>query len=140
MKSLLTLFGAKSPPVWLVRSRQATEFFYGFRDASGSSFWASFELNGAVECEYGYWCTEDSEESSNWRELSNLVSAVKNFVKKHVITNSEIFIFTDNTTAEQAFWKGTSCSRKLFELVLELRQLTMRSAITIHMVHVSGSK
>ena len=39
-------------------------------------------------------------------------------------------MFTDNSTAEAAFWKGTSTSPYLFELVLELKQLEMEALIS----------
>jgi hypothetical protein len=53
-------------------------------------------------------------------------------------TNQKYFLFTDNMTVESAFWKGSSSSPLLFELVLRLRQLEMRHNITLHVVHVSG--
>lgn len=56
------------------------------------------------------------------------------------IEGSEIFIFRDNTTAENAFWKGTSTSKKLFELILELTQLELKHQLAIHVVHVSGRR
>jgi hypothetical protein len=40
--------------------------------------------------------------------------------KDNELTDSEIFLFTDNSTAEHIFCKGTSQSRLLFELVLRL--------------------
>jgi hypothetical protein len=57
----------------------------------------------------GQWCTEVSEgESSNWRELNNLVQALKNILKRYGLRGCKLFIFTDSTTAEAAFWKGSS--------------------------------
>jgi hypothetical protein len=48
-----------------------------------------------------------------------------------------LFIFTDNTTMEAAFWKGASRSRKLFDLAFRLRKLEMEHDMIIHVVHVS---
>eukprot|EP00979_Chaetoceros_neogracilis_P000995 scaffold191_cov273-Chaetoceros_neogracile.AAC.10 len=39
----------------------------------------------------------------------------------------EIFLFTDNSVSEAAFFNGSSKSRKLFELILELRVLEMKA-------------
>jgi len=61
-----------------------------------------------------------------------VVEAVRNFVEKHDLRGAEIFIFTDNSTAEGAFWKGTSSSRRLFESVLELRQLQIARGLHLH--------
>ena len=56
---------------------------------------------------------------------------------EHNLAGSEIFIFTDNTTAEAAFWKRTSKSRTLFELVLRLKKLELEHELILHVVHVS---
>jgi hypothetical protein len=52
----------------------------------------------------------------------------------------EIFMFTDNSTAEAAFWKGTSTSPKLFELVLTLKRLELDHDLILHVIHVSGKR
>jgi hypothetical protein len=46
-------------------------------------------------------------------------------VRAKELDGCELLIFTDNTTAEAAFWKGSSGSGKLFDLVLRLRKLEM---------------
>jgi hypothetical protein len=61
-------------------------------------------------------------------------------VVEYDLAGSEIFIFTDNSTAEAAFWKGTSKSRRLFELVLRLKELEMKHELIIHVLHVSGRR
>ena len=52
----------------------------------------------------------------------------------------ELFLFTDNLTAEAAFAKGPLSSKELFELVLTLRKLEMGNACKIHISHVSGTR
>jgi len=64
--SLWFLFKGNRLPVRNIRCNDSTNFFYGFGDESGTSFGSLFEKNGYVEFEYGQWCTESSEESSNW--------------------------------------------------------------------------
>jgi hypothetical protein len=66
------------------------------------------------------------------------VETLERVVEAHNLEGSEIFIFTDNTTAEAAFWKGTSKSKKLFELVLRLKLLKMKFGLKLHIVYVSG--
>jgi hypothetical protein len=89
---------------------------------------------------FGQWCTEDSEESSNYRELKNLVDSLRRFVKDRDLRGVEIFLFTDNSVAEAAFWKGNSSSRRLFELVLELKRLEYDLGLMLHVIHVSGTR
>ena len=49
-------------------------------------------------------------------------------------------MFTDNSTAECVYFKGTSRSRHLFELVLRLRKLEMQTGCRIYLVHVAGTR
>jgi hypothetical protein len=49
-------------------------------------------------------------------------------------------MFTDNSTAEAAFFKGTSTSEKLFNLVLRLRKIEMKGQLFIHLIHVAGTR
>jgi hypothetical protein len=58
--------------------------------------------------------------------------------KDHNLPGSESFLFTDNTTMEAAFWKGTSGSKTLFELVLHLKVLELQHGLILHVVHMSG--
>jgi hypothetical protein len=76
----------------------------------------------------------------NWRELNNLVEALERIFKTHDLGGCEFFMFTDNSTAEAAYWKGTSKSRKLFELVLRLKKLEVKYDIILHVIHVSGKR
>ena len=115
--------------------------FYGFGDASGSGFGATIQIGDQIHYEYGQWCSEVTElKSSNWRELNNLVEALERLVVEHDMRGSEIFIFTDNSTAEAAYWKGTSQSEALFELVLRLKELEMIYDLQIHLCHISGKR
>ena len=49
-------------------------------------------------------------------------------------------LFTDNTVAESCFFKGTSNSRLLFNLVLRLRKAELNAGIKLHVVHVAGTR
>ena len=123
-----------------VRARKTVKAYYGFGDASGARFGATIMID-AVEFEYGQWSKEITESSSsNWRELKNLVVFITRAVHRHDLAGSELFIFTDNSTAEAAFWKGSSKSRRLFDLVLELRKLERDAGIQLHIIHVSGTR
>jgi hypothetical protein len=61
-------------------------------------------------------------------------------VNRHNLSGHELFVFTDNSTAEAAFWKGSLTSRKLFELVLRLRFLEIKHDLKLHVIHASGRR
>jgi hypothetical protein len=97
-------------------------------------------VDGHVYYRFGQWCDEDAEQSSNYRELKNLVDSLRKFAEDRNLRGVEVFLFTDNLTAEAAFWKGNSSSRKLFELVLELKRLEYDLGLILHVIHVSGTR
>jgi hypothetical protein len=89
-----------------VRVRKTMKAYYGFGDASGYGFGATIQIGDDLWFEYGQWATEIAEDSSsNWRELANLVNFIERSIGAHDLDGSELFLFTDNQTAESAFWK-----------------------------------
>jgi hypothetical protein len=140
VEALRVLTLAAEPPKLSVRCQKLAAVYYGFGDASGKAFGSTFQFGDEIVYRYGQWCSAIQEESSNYKELGNLVSALKQAVEDRALTDCEIFLFTDNTTAEGAYYKGNTPSRKLFELVLELKQLGMRAGLILHVVHVSGKR
>jgi hypothetical protein len=69
-----------------------------------------------------------------------LVNFIERSLEQHGLAGSELFIFTDNQTAESAFWKGHSSLPKFFDLVLRLRKLEMIHGIILHVIHVSRKR
>ncbi len=60
--------------------------------------------------------------------------------KQGVLEGTEVFLFTDNSTSEAAFFNGSSTSEKLFELMLKVRKMEMDNGSKIHLCHVSGER
>ncbi len=120
--------------------------FYGFGDASGKQFGATLSQNyncKAQNCRrppllLGV-CGAEEEESLNFKELKNLMDTVDKEAKAGWMQNCEFFLFTDNSTAESCFYRGSSKSRHLHALVLALRTLEeMAHGMTIHVIHVEN--
>jgi hypothetical protein len=61
-------------------------------------------------------------------------------VRERGLNDCKIFLFTDNTTAEAVYWKGTSKSEWIFLLVLRLRLLEVHNDLIIHVIHVAGTR
>ena len=143
VEALQELTRAESPPWRRVRPKKSAVVSYGFGDASGTAFGAASKIAGSEEFhfQFGQWPSRvTEEESSNWREFTNLVEYLEERGQLGVLDDAEVFMFTDNSTAERAFWKGSSHSPKLCELVLRLRKLEMHSGVIIHLIHVSGTR
>ncbi len=140
LSSLRRLFDHDAPPKRLVRGQKVQEALYSFGDASGGGFGASWMKNGKTWYRAGTWGSDMDNESSNHRELRNLVDSLEVMEKDGRLSGTEAFIFTDNSTAESAFYKGSSSSLHLFELIVRLRELEMRAGCKVTLVHVSGTR
>ena len=138
--ALKTLFEPEEPPKRIIRTKRRAEVVYGFGDASAPGYGSTFEKSNEIRFMYGQWCEEVMEESSNFRELTNLVKTIKALVEDGTLLETEVFLFTDNSTAEAVYHKGNSSSRGLFEGVLELRKLEMHGKLKIHLIHVAGKR
>ena len=147
--SLLTQ--GEEPPLRRVRSKKVFSIYYGFGDASAVGFCSTFQKfmlgeggayikDDVIHYRYGHWCCENGEASSNYRELLNLVEGLEAMIARGELTGAEIWLFTDNSTAESVFYKGNSTSKTLFNLVLRLRRVQMEGDLRLHVIHVAGKR
>ena len=140
MLALRYLMEGSSPLLRRVRSRIGRTVVYSFGDASSSGFGITLEVEGKIYYEYGQWDESADGQSSNWREATNLLEGLRRAIHDHALEGLEVFIFTDNTTAESTYWKGWSRDKALSDIVLEMRKLEMEHDIVLHIIHVSGSR
>jgi hypothetical protein len=72
---------------------------------------------------YGTW--DDgvtTDKSSNFREARNLIIRTKALIREGKLKKgSELFVFTDNSVAERTYYKGSSSSLKLHQMILLLK-------------------
>lgn len=114
--------------------------YYGFGDASGSGFGATIETKSGLRICQGVWGRDSNKDSSNYKELTNLVETIESEADRGTLSGAELFLFTDNSVAESCYFKGTSRSRKLFMLVLRLRKLELHYGLKLHVVHIAGTR
>jgi hypothetical protein len=138
--ALVELTRSQKPPLRMARLRKEARVVYGFGDASGPGYGSSIEINRVIRWRRGHWHHTISKESSNYRELRNLVEALEETHQDGHLAECEVFMFTDNSVAERAFFRGTSTSQHLHELVLRLRKLEMTGNCRIYLIHVSGKR
>ena len=139
--ALKTLFDHDTPPRRLVRGKAIKEAQYGFGDASGKGFGASWEVrNAELYYRLGTWGEDMSDQSSNLRELKNLVETLEVMAKLGQLVGFETSICTDNAVSEAAYYNGSSSSEQLFNCIVRLRQLEMGHSCKIYIFHVSGKR
>ena len=137
LEVLMDFTSRKVPPQIPVRLTRAVSI-YMVGDASGTGFGGSTWEAGAVAigATFGGW-----DNRVNFREALNLVLMVEAQTKSgELIPGTEVFVFTDNSTAECAFNKGSSSSKKLHELVVRLRKMEMTGHITPRFMWISGER
>ena len=140
LEALSQITSSEHPPKRLARAKHKVKVVYGFGDALGRGLGAAVEVQGKIWWHSGMWDATLEKESSNFRELLNLVIALEDAANKGVLEGAEVFMFTDNIVAERAFFRGTSSSRFLFELVLRLKLLESKGDCILHLIHVAGTR
>eukprot|EP00957_Ditylum_brightwellii_P211662 15366441-Ditylum_brightwellii.AAC.2 len=117
IQALLELVSSEEPPIIIVRKTKTKFALYAFVDASGT------EYGHSINCQMG---------SS---------STMKLLKKKQELDNSktELFLSTNNWVAENEYYKGTSSSCLLFELLVHLYKASLYGGFTLHLIHVSGT-
>jgi hypothetical protein len=119
---------------------------YGFVDASGEGFGGTLRgqpgpfQDQLRSARLGFWCSEISERSSNYREFRNLVEHIRQEAKLGRLAGLEVWIYTDNQVTESVWYNGTTTERSLFELILDLRQQAIEGNFVLHVVHVAGTR
>ena len=88
----------------------------------------------------GLWSARKEDESSNYKELCNLVKTVAGEARAGRLWDCKFSLFTDNSTAESFYYQGNSKSKRLHSLILDLRILEMEFGMTIHVIHISGKR
>jgi hypothetical protein len=88
----------------------------------------------------GFWCTEESERSSNHREFRNLLEGLKFEAASGGLAGCEVWIFTDNQVSENVYYKGTSIEEELFELNIELKETEIKHNFQCRIVHIAGTR
>lgn len=139
VNALLLFFPPTTPVQIIARPVQGSCLVaYGGGDASGEGFGGQIQPLDRIRC--GFWCPAKSDESSNWRELRNLIDLLQLEAASGRLTGKEVWLATDNTTAAFAFHNGTSSSRMLHDMVVGLRMLTLRGNFLLHLYHIAGTR
>ena len=136
------LLKGSTPLMLALRAYKSHSVVYGFGDASGEGFgsWLNLEEKGVGLHRRGFWCTQESEESSNHREFRNLLLCIQEAAVDEHLKGTEVWLFTDNQVAEGVIHHATSHSQSLYELMLELKQISLENGFILKLVHITGTR
>jgi len=134
---LQELTSSAEPPKQLYRAnRQAAFFVIG--DASGKGTGNAVVEQYGVDYELGAWNLEWREKSSNCWEAENLTDRLERLVADEALRNHEVFLITDNSAFEGAFYKGHLPSRELSDIVFQVHKAQRDGGFVLHVIHISG--
>ena len=140
VSALGVLFSPSEVPVVNVRCRGVVTVIFGFGDASGTGLGATFTCGSGFNFRIGVWGAEEDNESSNWKEFTNIVESLEEEGSEGNLSDAEVYMFTDNSTVESCVARGSSSSPKLLDLVVRLHALSLRCGTRIHVFHVAGTR
>jgi hypothetical protein len=123
-----------------VRCKVVITVAYGFTDAIVKGFGSTITIDGCLLWGSGQWKEFYEDDSSSRREFENIVIALEEYFLKMGIHDVELFMFTDNFVSQNVFYRGTSSSPILFELVLRLGLLEMHGGWKLRVFHISGKR
>jgi hypothetical protein len=138
--SLNKFFECEEPPLVTDQSKAFHLVFYGFADASKQGFGSLLQGEGELTYRVGKWGSDSGENSSNWREFTNLVETLEEESVTGKLDHSIIVMATDNTTVEGCFYKGNSNIPLLCKLILRLKKLELHRGTKLYITHVSGER
>jgi hypothetical protein len=138
MDALEKIFSGNTPIQSIERPVSgARSVAFGGGDASREGFGSLVSPLGVEPLmRRGFWVCN---ESSNWREMRNLLEAIREEARRGRLVGFEVWLATDNSTAEASFYKGRSSSPELDSMVLELRLLAIAGNFVLRLVHIAGT-
>ena len=141
-QTILRLCQGEEPVQLLVRPIKGSDnVAYAGSDASGEGFgFRDWFPDKHGEFVSGYWLRTTEDSSSNWREMRTCVDKIRRDVETNRLEGREVFFVTDNSTLERAFYKGYSSSPALYEMVEDLRALSIQGSFILRIVHVAGTR
>jgi hypothetical protein len=140
LKVMMELTAAEDPPLRRVRAKSKVNIIYCYGYASGSGFGWCIDFGDGVRHELGEWCDRIQEATSNYRELRNLVKYMVRATQEGMLEGCEVFLYTDNHTAEGAYCKGTTKIQSLFELIVVLYKLQMEFDFILPVIWIARTR
>ena len=151
---LAQLAEAGAPPRQLYRARHTAALFV-IDDASGKAKGAVVVTQYGLDYESGVWSQQWRGKSSNVREAENLtdrlkrlagqlaisvVERLKGLNKDAGLADHKVFVLTDNSAFEGAYYKGHSSSKELSDIVFRLYKAQRDGGFILHLLHISGKR
>jgi hypothetical protein len=114
--------------------------FFVIGDASGKAKGSAVVEQYGVDYESGAWNLEWRLKSLNCREVENLTDRLECLVGEGSLQNHEVFLITDNSAFEGAYYKGHSPSRELSDILFRVHKAQGDGGFVLRIIHISGRR
>ena len=151
---LQELVESDTPPQQLYRAKHSSALFV-IGDASGKARGAVVVTQYGLDYESGVWSQLWRRKSSNVREAKNLTDRIERLAsdvgrnvaerveelnRMRALADHEVFVLTDNSAFEGAYYKGHSSSKELSDIVFRLYKAQRDGGMILHVLHISGKR
>ena len=128
---LMVLLWPVLAPIWVT---------YGFGDSSAQGFGGKYQpITQLIRICIGFWCTESSQNIPNEHNLYDSWNHVKEESDAGSFTGRVFLIGTDSKVAERICNKGVSTNKELYDIRLEMWEISLESQFLIRLIHVDNS-
>jgi hypothetical protein len=139
LECLQALTSLTKPPKQLYCAAHQAAFFV-IGDASGKAKGSTVVEQYGLNYKSGVWNLQWRIKSSNCREEENLMDRLECLVALDSLKNHEVFLITDNSAFEGAYYKGHSHSRELSDIVFRVHKAERDGGFVLHVIHISGKR
>ena len=154
LECLAQLTEADSPPRQLYRARHTAALLV-IGNASGKAKGAVVVTQYGLDYESRVWSQQWRGKSSNVREAENLTYRLEMLAGQLAIgvvewlehlnegaglADHEVFVLTDNSAFEGAYYKGHSVSKELGDIVFCLYKTQRDGGFILHLLHILGKR
>jgi hypothetical protein len=139
VECLVELTNVPEPPRQRYRAKK-TKAFFVVGDASGKAKGCAVVEQYGIDYEAGSWNLEWRQKSSNCREAENLTDKVERMAATGELEHFEVFVVTDNSSFEGAYYKGHSPSKELNDIIFRLHKAERDGKFILHVIHISGKR
>ena len=151
---LQDLVKPETPPRQLYCAKHPSALFV-IGDASGKAKGAVVVTQFGLDYESGVWSQLWRKKSSNVREAENLTDRLERLASDvgrnvaerveelnttQALADHEVFVLTDNSAFEGAYYKGHSTSKELSDIVFRLYKAQRDGGLILHVLHISGKR
>ena len=113
--------------------------FYLLGYESGQGFGSGLWDHEGLIYDSENWSTQWKNESSKWKEGTNITAQVEELSEEQKLDNGKLFILINKHMFKVCFYNEYSNSRKRNGLVLMMILVDMGTGCILHFIHVAGT-